>query len=276
MNSQRVGIIGCGSIGDILSRYIEKGRAGDTELSALLDSDTESAFDLASDLDSNPDVYSNFPDMLDDESIDILIEAASQKAVWEYLLDSLRSGKDFVVLSVGAFADAEFREKVRKVARDSGCYVYIPSGAILGLDGIQAASMAEVDRAILTTRKPATTLARSKYVRERGIDLSDLNGSKMIFEGTADQAVEAFPGSVNVAAALSIAGIGFEETQVRIVADQSLEQNVHEIHVKGEAGEFMTRARNFPSPENPKTSYLAALSAVRTLRDRTKSLLLGI
>lgn len=275
MSPREVSIIGCGSIGGILANSIDRGDAGETELRILLDSNEEEAAELADELTCSPISTNDFEDMLSDEETDIVVEAASQAAVSEYATDILESGKDLVVLSVGAFSDEELLERVRDVAKESGAKVYFPSGAILGLDGVQAASIAGFDEAVLKTSKPPETLSKTKFVRENDIDLSDLDGPEVVFEGSAREAVSAFPSSVNVAASLSLAGVGFQKTRVKIVADPSLEQNVHEIRVKGEAGEFTTKARNFPSSENPKTSYLAALSAVRTLRNLTGTIWIG-
>lgn len=275
MSTREVAIIGCGAIGGILARSIDGGNAGETELVTLFDLERGRAEELANDLSSSPTVAGGIGDILEDEAVDLVVEAASQEAVSEYSTDILRSGKDLVVLSVGAFSDEELLEEVRVEAENADSRVYLPSGAILGLDGIQAAEIAGFEEAVLTTRKPPETLSATKFVRENNIDLSGLEESRVIFEGPASEAVEEFPGSVNVAALLSLAGAGFRKTKVRVVADPSLEQNVHEVRVEGEAGEFTTEARNFPSPENPKTSYLAALSAIRTLRNLTGSFWIG-
>lgn len=275
MSTREVAIIGCGAIGGILARSIDGGNAGETELVTLFDLERGRAEELANDLSSPPTVAGGIGDILEDEAVDLVVEAASQEAVSEYSTDILRSGKDLVVLSVGAFSDEELLEEVRVEAENADSRVYLPSGAILGLDGIQAAEIAGFEEAVLTTRKPPETLSATKFVRENNIDLSGLEESRVIFEGPASEAVEEFPGSVNVAASLSLAGAGFRKTKVRVVADPSLEQNVHEVRVEGEAGEFTTEARNFPSPENPKTSYLAALSAIRTLRNLTGSFWIG-
>lgn len=276
MRTRDIAIIGCGAIGAILSRSIDSGGAGNTKLISLFDSDPEDARALAEELNDRPKVVENINGILNDDEIDLVVEAASQRAVKEYAEGVLLSGKDLVTLSVGAFSDEKLLEEVREIAKDNGRRVYLPSGAILGLDGIQAAEIAGFEEVVLTTRKPPETLASTKYVEEEEMDISDLEKPMVIFSGTATDAVKAFPESVNVAASLSIAGEGFEKTKVKVVADPSLSQNVHEIEIKGEAGEFRTEAKNFPSPENPKTSYLAALSAIRTLRNLTESVLIGV
>lgn len=275
MSARKVAIIGCGVIGDILAKSIDEGSAGDTELRALFDLEKEQAEELEKELSISPLVADSVMDILEDEDVDVVVESASQKAVSQYSADILESGKDLLVLSVGAFSDEELFKEVRESAERAGKKVYLPSGAILGLDGIQAAEIAGFEKAVLTTRKPSETLLTTKFVKENDIELSDLSEPEVIFEGSASEAVKAFPGSVNVAASLSLAGAGFQETKVKIIADPNLEQNVHKIDIKGDAGEFSTEARNFPSPENPKTSYLAALSAVLTLKNLTDPVQIG-
>ncbi len=275
MSSCRVAILGCGAIGNIIANSIDSGRAGKTRLEAVFDNDRSRCEELAEGLKIQPKIAGETRDILEDDEIDLVVEAASQQAVAEYALDILKSGKDLLVLSIGAFSDEDLFKSVQEKAEEKGCKVYLPSGAILGLDGVQAAGIASLDEASITTRKPPETLSKAKFVREEEIGLSDLEEPKVVFEGAASEAVKAFPKSLNVAASLSIAGAGFEKTKVKIIADPSLGQNVHEIEVRGEAGELKTTAHNFPSPENPKTSYLAALSAIRTLRNITESIQIG-
>lgn len=270
-----VAIIGCGAIGSILANAIDQGRAGKSDLRFLFDLDSERAEDLAKELESPPNVADELGEILDDESVDLVIEAASQEAVIQDSVEVLRSGKDLMVMSVGAFSNSGLLKKVREVAGEEGGKVYLPSGALVGLDGVKSADMEDIEEISLITRKPPEVLSTSKYVQEQDMDLSDLDGPRTIFESSAKDAVKAFPESVNVAASLSLAGPGFERTKVKIVADPSLHSNVHEIKVEGEAGELTARTKNVPSPDNPKTSYLAALSAIRMLRSLTEVISVG-
>lgn len=271
----RVALIGCGAIGKVLARAIDSGRAGGAELAWLYDLKPEKSKALSEKLRSRPRIARGPAEICADGSVDLVIEAASQGAVAQYALDVLRSGKDLMVMSTGAFEDEKLLRDVREVAERTGRSVYVPSGAILGMDGVKAARLEGIHEAILTTRKPPSSLIYSPYVRERGLNLTNLREPLVVFEGPAREAVKAFPESVNVAATLSLAGIGFDKTKVRIVADPSLKLNVHEVKVRGAAGEFVTEARNVPSPENPRTSYLAALSAVRMLHNLTEKIRIG-
>lgn len=276
MSDWGVAILGCGSIGEILANAIDKGNAGKTNLVTVYDIDLDRAKELAEGLSDKPSVSGDMEEVIENKEVDLVVEAASQEAVRSYAGDILDSNKDMVILSVGAFADENLLNEVKEVAKRGQGRICIPSGAILGLDGIQSASIAGIDEVTLTTRKPPKTLSTTKFVKEKDLDILGLTEPKVIFEGVASEAVEQFPESVNVAASLSLAGIGFQKTKVKIIADPSLSQNFHEIRVRGEAGELETKAHDFPSPENPKTSYLAALSAIRTLRNLTESFLIGI
>jgi aspartate dehydrogenase len=199
-------------------------------------------------------------------SVDFVIESASQSAVRFIVPQALEAGRDVMVLSVGALADEELRNKIFRLAKQNHCKLYFPSGAVVGIDGINSASAAEISSVTLTTRKPPSGFAGAPYVVSVGIDLEKIKKETVLFEGPASDAVKAFPANVNVAATISLGGIGFERTKVKVVADPALSRNVHEITVEGEFGKFFTRVENLPSPENPKTSYLAALSAISTLK----------
>ncbi len=271
----KVAIIGCGAIGSVLARAIDAGEAGATELSLVYDLDPKRARSLIRKLKSKPRIAESVTEICAEKRIDLVIEAASQIAVEQYALKILKSKKDLMIMSVGAFSDERLFRQVQKTAQKMGQRIYIPSGAILGIDGIKAAIKAGIDEVILTTRKPPAALAKVKYVRKKKLDLSELRVPRVVFEGTAKEAVKVFPKSVNVAATLSIAGIGLEKTKVRIVADPLVDRNVHIVRIRGKAGEFVTEAHNVPSPDNPKTSYLAALSALRTLRNLTETIVIG-
>lgn len=275
MCPRKIAIIGCGAIGSVLAKAIYSGEAGDAELSMVYDLELKRAKALAEALNSKPRVARSVAEICGDKYVDLVVEAASQLAVEQYSADVLKSGKDLMVMSVGAFSDEGLFEEVRRAAKEGGRRLYIPSGAILGIDGIRAAIRAGIDEVVLTTRKPPANLVKVKYVREKKLDLSDLRVPLVVFEGSAREAVKAFPKSVNVAATLSLAGVGLDKTKVRVVADPSVDRNVHVIRVRGKAGEFVTEAHNVPSPDNPRTSYLAALSALRTLRNLTEAVVIG-
>ena len=271
----RVALIGCGTIGTTLANAIDRGEVGETGLTWIYDLKPEKSKALREKLRSKPKVARSAAEIFAAADVDLVVEAASQAAVREYAPNVLRSGKDLMVMSVGAFGDQRLLDRVRSAAEEGGRKVHIPSGAILGVDGVKAAGLGEIQEATLTTRKPPASLAYSSYLKKRGINLKGLKRPRVVFEGPAREAVKAFPESVNVAATLSLAGVGPDKTRVRIVADPKLARNVHEIRIRGKAGEFRAVARNVPFPDSPRTSYLAALSAMRTLRNLTEGIRIG-
>ncbi len=153
--------------------------------------------------------------------------------------------------------------------------MFLPSGAIVGLDGVKAAAAAGLDRVTITSTKPPRALEGAPFVVEHDLDLISIKEATQIYEGPAVEAVRLFPKNVNVAAALSLAGVGLQRTRVRVVVDPNASRNIHEIHAEGAFGRLVTRVENVPSPENPKTSWLAALSAFRKLREITETVSLG-
>jgi aspartate dehydrogenase len=159
-------------------------------------------------------------------------------------------------------AHPDLLEQVRR----KNIQVRVPSGAVCGLDGIRAAMEAGLHSVTLTTRKPPKGLVGAPYLVENNISLDDLNEPMVIFEGTALDAIKAFPQNVNVAGALSLAGIGPVETRVRLIADPRATANTHEIVAEGAFGRLQTVTENLPSPRNAKSSYLASLSACAELR----------
>ncbi|MEM2875203.1 MAG: aspartate dehydrogenase [Candidatus Hadarchaeales archaeon] len=275
MISIRVAIIGCGAIGTLLSRAIDGGIVEGAKLRWVYDIVPEKSKLLVKKLRHKPKIAKGPLDIYSDASLDLVVEAASQQAVRQYALDVLRSGKDLMVMSVGAFSDEDLLQRVIAAARRAGRRIYIPSGAILGIDGVKASKVGGIRSALLITRKPPSALAYSDYLKRRGISLEGLKAPKVVFDGPARKAVKAFPASVNVAATLSLAGIGFDRTRVRVVADPTTKRNVHEIMVKGKFGTLVTQAQNVPFPESRRTSYLAALSAIRTLQNIGQALSIG-
>jgi len=170
------------------------------------------------------------------------------------------------VMSVGALLDEHLLRRVKDAAEKSGRRVIIPSGALGGVDALKAAKLGGIRSVTLTTRKHPDSLRYSPYFKGK---IEDLTGSKepyVVFEGTAEEAVKAFPASVNVSATLSLAGIGGRETKVRIVADPKVSENIHEVEVEGGFGRMKVIMENVKHHSNPKTSYLAVLSAIETLK----------
>ncbi|MDG6226079.1 MAG: aspartate dehydrogenase [Candidatus Thermoplasmatota archaeon] len=244
-----IGIIGCGFIGTTIAHYLENmDEIGNIH---LIDATDATSMKLASTLkkgESHPigDIQGFI------RSSDLIVEAASQEAVLEYSEMILGSGKDLMVLSVGALADAALWQNMKAAARGSGARIFVPSGAISGLDGIGAASMSGLGSVSLTVRKPPGSLSLGGDVPEETV----------LFEGSAREAVSSYPKNVNVSAAIALSGAGFENTKVRIIADPNVDRNTHTLKVSGRFGEMTIEMSNMPSDTNPRTSYLAPLSAL--------------
>jgi aspartate dehydrogenase len=167
------------------------------------------------------------------------------------------------------------KEDVLRQAAESGVRVFIPSGALCGIDGLKSASVGKIESVMLTTRKPPKGIEGAPYIREKGIDLSGVKAETVIFDGTAEEAVKGFPANVNVSAVLSLAGIGPKKTRVRIVTSPEYTKNTHEVEIVGDCGRITTRTDNVPSKANPKTSALAIFSAIATLEGIARSVKIG-
>ncbi|HJH31278.1 MAG TPA: aspartate dehydrogenase [Methanosarcinaceae archaeon] len=259
----KVGVVGCGAIGAEICKAIDEGSMS-VELYAIYDRTSEHVVAVKAELKNTDPQVLDVVEMV--KHVDLVIEAASQVAVPEIALTALNAGCDLMIMSIGALADEELRNTVFGLAKEQDSKVYLPSGAIAGLDGLKSGMSAEVYSVILTTQKPPRGFEGAPFIVRNHINLDNITCRTVLFEGTANEAVRAFPANVNVAASLSIAGIGFEKTKVRIIADPALSTNMHEILVEGDFGKFTTKVENVPSPTNPKTSYLAALSAIATIK----------
>jgi aspartate dehydrogenase len=202
-----------------------------------------------------------------------VLEAASHAAVGEHLVPLLEAGISVVVLSAGALADDALREGAERAARRSGALFYVPSGGIGGLDALKTACLAGVDEVSIQVAKPPAAWRGIPYVEARGFKLDGLREPLTLFEGPAREGVPHFPQNVNIAAVLSLAGIGWDRTRLKVVADPGLTLNTHTIRVAGRSGRFSVVLENVPAPENPKTSWLAcysALAALKSLESRVR------
>ncbi len=264
--------MGCGAIGGEICKAFDRGIINAT-LTALSDRNLGSAQELANSLENVKPKAMSTPELID--VVDLVVECASQSAVREVAIPALKKGKDVMIMSIGALADEGLLRQIRDLARKNDCRVYLPSGAIVGLDGLKSASITKIKSVTLTTRKSPASLKGAPYIVQHNINLDALKKATILFEGSAEDAVKGFPANVNVAATLSLASIGAKRTKVRIIADPTLKRNVHEILVEGDFGRFETRVENVPSPSNPKTSYLAALSAIATLKKIAEPIQIG-
>lgn len=198
---------------------------------------------------------------------EVVLEAASHEAVREHLVSLLEAGMSVIVLSAGALADDKLRADAARAAAKSGATLYVPSGGIGGLDALKTACIAGVDEVTIQIAKPPAAWKGIPFVDALGVDLGSLSTAVTLFEGPAREGVPHFPQNVNIAAVLSLAGIGFDRTRMRVVADPALRLNTHTIQVSGKSGRFSVVLENVPAPANPKTSWLACYSALAALRE---------
>ncbi len=260
-----VGIVGIGAIGSVVARYLVEGRFERLRLQGVCDKDLDKVKRWKKENKCAVEIKNKIEDLI--KEVDLVVESAATPVVGDVVDLCIKYKKDVIVLSVGGllpimdrFAEAEKR----------GISIFVPSGAICGIDGIKAAAIAGIDRITLTTYKPPAGLKGVKFLEDKGIDLDGITSSVEVFYGDVFSAVKSFPKNINVAATISLACGQMEKVFVRIVADPSLKRNVHEVVVEGRHGRFVTRMENVPSPDNPKTSYLAVLSALKVLDDYRK------
>lgn len=249
----RVGLLGCGNIGHLIASHTDG-----FEIAALYDQDIDRARELAT--ETGGTAYDSF-DAFVAADVDLVVEAASVRAVRAHGEAVLEAGKDFVVMSVGALAEPSFLDRLRTAAVASRRRVYIPSGAVMGLDNLKVGRIGGIDRVLLRTTKNPASLGLS--ITER----------TLVFQGRADECVQAFPKNINVSAAIALAA--GQTVQVELWADPAVDRNVHEIVAEGSFGDAYIRIRNVPSPDNPATSYLAALSILVLLRDLAEPIKVG-
>jgi aspartate dehydrogenase len=196
-----------------------------------------------------------------------VLEAASHDAVREHLVPLLDAGVSVVVLSAGALADDSLRTSAERAAERSGATLYVPSGGIGGLDALKAACVAGVDDVSIQVAKPPKAWKGIPFVEKLGVDLDGLRAPYVLYEGPAREGVPHFPQNVNIAAVLSMAGVGFDRTRLKVVADPTITRNTHRIEVVGVSGRISIVLENVPAPENPKTAWLACYSALAALKE---------
>ena len=248
-----VGLLGCGNIG----RIIAKGQ-DNFKITAVYDTAQAKADAFGEEFSAA--AHSNFTEFLA-EPCDVIVEAASVAAVCAHAKAVLEAGKDIVIMSVGALADEDFRNDLIDTARKNSVKIHIPSGAVLGLDNIKVGQIARVDKILLKTTKSPASLNR------------DISEKTQLFGGKAHDCVREYPKNTNVAQSLSLAA--GKSIDVELWADPAEDRNMHEIFFEGEFGEIYARIRNVPSPDNPATSYLAALSILSLLRNLDSPLVIG-
>ena len=256
----KAGIIGCGTIGTHLARVLVRDFRSQATLAYLCDRRPEKAESLKRRIHS-PARIIPLEKLI--RGSDLIIEAASAQISAEVAARALKLGKQVLMMSVGGLID----KNLGQMSKKSRGRLWIPSGALAGIDAVLAARQGRIRSVKLVTRKPPQALMRAAYFKSREFPKLRRREERRIFKGSAREAVKAFPENINVAAVLSLAGVGALKTRVEIWTSRAYRSNQHEVTVEGDFGTIHTVTRNVPFPENPKTSYLAALSAAATLKN---------
>ncbi len=271
----RILLIGCGSIGSVLAKAVSD--MPEIDRIYVTDQSRDYALHLISSLPKARYVQNEKNELQKVLSeVDLVVEAASQEAAKEYVPFILENGVDVMVMSVGAFADDPFKNLCFLLARTHRSKLYVPSGAICGTDGLRSASAASISEVHLVTRKGPKGLRGAPGLKMRGIDVDSLIVPTIVFDGDARDAAKQFPKNLNVAATVSLLGVGFEKTKVTIICDPTAERNSHTLTVKGDFGELKCETQNVPSPITPSTSYLAALSAIAAIKRILGNVWIGV
>lgn len=260
----RIGIIGGGVIARLILEHLARGELGDFEVCAIAGRSASSRGKPLAGASGVPFVTGL--EALLAQRPDAVVEAASHDAVREYAAPLLERGIAVIVLSGGALCDDALRTKLERLAAEKRAMLYVPSGGIGGLDALKAVCVAGADEVEIAVTKPPAAWKGIPYVERLGVDLDRLAGATTLFDGTAREGVPHFPANVNIAAVLSMAGIGFDRTRLKVVADPALRFNTHYINIRGRTGTIAIKLESVPSPENPKTAMLACYSALAALK----------
>lgn len=244
----RIGLIGAGALGTYL---IEEQKNYSYEVVSVFVRDKQKYADFAK--KHHLTLYDDLDDFLA-SSIDCVVEVAGVPAAKQFGVKVAKQ-KNLLIISIGAFADDAFATEIEKTAKANGHTIYLPSGAIGGLDLVQnAKDTNQLESVIIETRKPAHSLIDEPITTE-----------KVVFDGIAKDAIAKFPKNVNISIALSLAGLGVDQTKVRLIADPVATTNQHKITVSGPFGEASFHISNEPLPTNPKSSFITAMSIIGTL-----------
>jgi aspartate dehydrogenase len=270
MPKNRIGIIGAGTIGSEIAKAVCSGEISG-KIGGVYDIEWKKADKLAKNI-GGIDPSKDFKSLL--KNSDIIVEAASQDAVRKHIPAAIDAGKDVLIMSVGALMDKKLRDNIYNLTVKNNTKVYLPTGAVCGIDAIMAAKQGKVKKITLTTTKPPDSLEGVKYLKDKNIDIKKIKRKKVVYEGSAQEAARLFPKNINVAAIVSISS--GSPVKVRIICDPKTRTNNHEIEVFGDFGRITTKTQNKPSKNNPKTSQLAILSAISTLKNINSNVKINI
>jgi aspartate dehydrogenase len=263
----RVAIAGFGAIGGVLATRLDRGIPG-LRLVAVSARDPDRARDRMA--LARPVPVLPLAELA--AQADVVVECAPAAVFREVALPAIEAGRILMPASVGQLLE---HDHLVGLAARTGARIIVPTGALLGLDAVRAAAEGQIKAVTMVTRKPPRGLAGAPYLERHGITLDGLSAPRKVFEGSAREGARGFPANVNVAAALSLAGIGPDRTRLEIWADPRVTRNTHRIVVEADSARFEMTIENVPSEENPRTGKITALSMIAALRALTATLKVG-
>jgi aspartate dehydrogenase len=264
----KVGIAGLGAIGRAVARKLVGGHIPNLVLAGVTVRDRDKADAFLEEIGCRAPILS-IGELA--AAADIVIECAPAAVFAEIAQPVLAAGKKLMALSAGMLLR---HPELIALAKENGGQIIVPTGALIGFDAVSAAAEGDIRSVTMITRKPMKGLLGAPYLVKNGIDISGLTAPLRVFSGSAREAAAGFPENVNVAAALSLAGIGPDRTTIEIWADPGVTRNMHRVMVEADSARFEMSIENVPS-ENPKTGRITALSAIAALRKMTAPLRVG-
>jgi aspartate dehydrogenase len=262
----RIALIGCGAIGTALLELVQQDAGLEVAAIVVPQASVDAARAVAQRLVPKAEISASVPL----EGIALVVEAAGHAAIEQHVLPTLRRGVPCIVASVGALSATGLAEQIEAAAQAGSTQAQLIAGAIGAIDALAAARIGGLSSVRYTGRKPPR--AWKDTPAEQGRNLDALTQATVIFEGSAREAAQLYPKNANVAATVSLAGLGLDHTRVRLVADPGVTENVHQVEAEGAFGSFELTMRNKPLAANPKTSALTVYSAVRALRNRSAAI----
>jgi aspartate dehydrogenase len=266
----KLGIVGCGAIGSRIALSVKKELKSKFMIAAVYDTDTTKAETLAARFDRKIKVARNLDELI--RSSEMIVEAVNTQATQEIVKRSLKARKHILAMSIGRLLN---NSSLFSLAERSHSSLLLPSGAIAGLDAVKSAAIAGITSITLTSRKPPAGFSDNRYVIEKKLLSKKTKNDVVLFDGNVSDAVKFFPQNINVAAAIAIAAGPKAKLHVKIIASPGLKRNTHEIVLDGAFGRITTKCENTVCPDNPKTSYLAVLSGIRTLQQFALNVRIG-
>ena len=263
-----VGIGSFGTIGRQVAGVLDRGEIPGLSLGMVSANDKARATERMSALKTPVPVV----DLAELSACDVVLECAPAQVFKDVAVAAIEAGKIFIPTSVGAVLP---RMHLVERAKETGARIIVPTGALLGLDAVRAAAEGVIHSVTMVTRKPPGGLKGAPHLERNNISVDGLTEAKLVFEGSAREGAIGFPANVNVAAALSLAGIGPDKTRLQIWADPGVDRNTHHIEVEADSARFALDIATIPTEENPKTGKITALSVIACLRGLTQTLKVG-